>query len=60
MKGVQEALVEIIGMLTGAREPAAERGLRSGEHAGSGAGAETFGDGMERLGNALGGSLQPV
>lgn len=60
MKGTQEALMEIAGMLAGACEPAAKRGLRSGEHAGRGAGAEPFGDGVQRLGDAGGRSFQAI
>jgi hypothetical protein len=46
MKSVQEVLMEIIGMLTGACEPAAECGLRSGKDASGGARTKTFGDGV--------------
>ncbi len=47
-------------MLAGAAEPAAERGLGSGKDASGGAGAEAFCDGMQGLGDADGGGLQPI
>ena len=52
--------MQILGMLAAAREPTAECGLRGGEHAGSGAETEAFGDGMQGLGDTPGRRLQPI
>ncbi len=47
-------------MLAGTCEPTAEGGLRDRENTGGGAGAETFGDSLERLSDAVGGRLEPI